>query len=90
MIERLEAVVKLVAFLVAVCGLAALLILGGGRAVENWILGDRGDASARCPKVPNASPEVQLGGYGEPDWCVYFDRDGNRVGESHPADPTSD
>lgn len=47
---------------------------------------DRKDAARRCPPAPpGGRVEVDLGGWGEPDWCVTYDADGDPVGERLPA-----
>jgi hypothetical protein len=58
--------------------------------VQQWASAERRDAGARCPERPGVSAEVVLGGWGDPDWCVYRDEDGREFGTMLLAGPIPD
>lgn len=76
----------LAAAVVATIIASTFLLWGCTAAVErSWNPPERRDAEVRCPHAQNA--EVRIGGWGEPDWCVRIDAQGNEYGEWLLAGP---
>ena len=80
--ERVAAAGRLMIFMVVVVGLCLALVYGCSLVLDDAVYGDHRDTS-RCPDLSlvQGAEEVRmdLGGYGNPDWCIYYDEAGKPI-----------